>query len=195
MESHTPSRTEAFQLLKEYNQSESLIKHALAVEGVMRYMARKRGENEDIWGIVGLVHDLDYEKYPEQHCRKTEEILRQRGWPEDLIRAVISHGWGICTEVKPETEMEKVLYAIDELTGLVVTTALVRPSKSVMDMKAKSVKKKWKDKRFAAGVNRDIIENGAKMLDVELNELITDTIMGMREVAADIGLAGTGQNQ
>lgn len=195
MESHTPSRTEAFQLLKEYNQSESLIKHALAVEGVMRYMARKRGENEDIWGIVGLVHDLDYEKYPEQHCRKTEEILRQRGWPEDLIRAVISHGWGICTEVKPETEMEKVLYAIDELTGLVVTTALVRPSKSVMDMKAKSVKKKWKDKRFAAGVNRDIIENGAKMLDVELNELITDTIMGMREVAADIGLEGTGQNQ
>ena len=195
MESHTPSRTEAFQLLKEYNQSESLIKHALAVEGVMRYMARKRGENEDIWGIVGLVHDLDYEKYPEQHCRKTEEILRQRGWPEDLIRAVISHGWGICTEVKPETEMEKVLYAIDELTGLVVTTALVRPSKSVMDMKAKSVKKKWKDKRFAAGVNRDIIENGAKMLDVELNELITDTIMGMREVAADIGLAGTCQNQ
>lgn len=195
MESHTPSRTEAFQLLKEYNQSESLIKHALAVEGVMRYMARKRGENEEIWGIVGLVHDLDYEKYPEQHCRKTEEILRQRGWPEDLIRAVISHGWGICTEVKPETEMEKVLYAIDELTGLVVTTALVRPSKSVMDMKAKSVKKKWKDKRFAAGVNRDIIENGAKMLDVELNELITDTIMGMREVAADIGLEGTGQNQ
>jgi putative nucleotidyltransferase with HDIG domain len=195
MESHTPSRTEAFQLLKEYNQSESLIKHALAVEGVMRYMARKRGENEDIWGIVGLVHDLDYEKYPEQHCRKTEEILRQRGWPEDLIRAVISHGWGICTEVKPETEMEKVLYAIDELTGLVVTTALVRPSKSVMDMKAKSVKKKWKDKRFAAGVNRDIIENGAKMLDVELNELITDTIRGMREVAADIGLEGTGQNQ
>ncbi|HHP7235014.1 MAG TPA: HDIG domain-containing metalloprotein [Desulfobacterales bacterium] len=195
MESHTPSRTEAFQLLKEYNQSESLIKHALAVEGVMRYMARKRGENEDIWGIVGLVHDLDYEKYPEQHCRKTEEILRQRGWPEDLIRAVISHGWGICTEVRPETEMEKVLYAIDELTGLVVTTALVRPSKSVMDMKAKSVKKKWKDKRFAAGVNRDIIENGAKMLDVELNELITDTIMGMREVAADIGLAGAGQNE
>jgi putative nucleotidyltransferase with HDIG domain len=195
MESHTPSRTEAFQLLKEYNQSESLIKHALAVEGVMRYMARKRGENEDMWGIVGLVHDLDYEKYPEQHCRKTEEILRQRGWPEDLIRAVISHGWGICTEVKPETEMEKVLYAIDELTGLVVTTALVRPSKSVMDMKAKSVKKKWKDKRFAAGVNRDIIENGAKMLDVELNELITDTIMGMREVAADIGLAGTDQNE
>jgi putative nucleotidyltransferase with HDIG domain len=195
MESHTPSRTEAFQLLKEYNQSESLINHALAVEGVMRYMARKRGENEDIWGIVGLVHDLDYEKYPEQHCRKTEEILRQRGWPEDLIRAVISHGWGICTEVKPETEMEKVLYAIDELTGLVVTTALVRPSKSVMDMKAKSVKKKWKDKRFAAGVNRDIIENGAKMLDVELNELITDTIMGMREVAADIGLEGAGQNK
>jgi len=194
MQSNLPTREEAFELLKEYNQSESLIKHALAVEGVMRYMARKRGQDEHRWGIVGLVHDLDYEKYPEQHCLKTEEILRQRQWPEDLIRAVISHGWGICTDVKPETEMEKVLYAVDELTGLVVTTALVRPSKSVMDLKAKSVKKKWKDKRFAAGVNREVIENGAQMLGVEIGALITDTIMGMRAVAEQIGLRGAPQS-
>ena len=185
-----PTREEAFELLKKYNQTESLIKHALAVEGVMRYMARKRNANEEKWGVVGLVHDLDYEQFPDQHCKKTEEILRANDWPEEYIRAVVSHGWGICSDVKPETEMEKVLYAIDELTGLVVTTALVRPSKSVMDVKTKSVKKKWKDKRFAAGVDRSIIENGAEMLGVEIPELITDTIAGMQEVADEIGLKG-----
>lgn len=190
MTDHAPTREEAYALLTEFNQGESLIKHALAVEGVMRYMARKRGEEEEKWGNIGLVHDLDYEKYPEQHCTKSEEILKERGWPEEYIRAVVSHGWGLCSEVKPETDLEKTLYAIDELTGLVVTTALVRPSKSVMDLKAKSVKKKWKDKRFAAGVDRSIIENGAEMLGVELGELITDTIMGMREVAEEIGLKG-----
>jgi predicted hydrolase (HD superfamily) len=189
--SKTPSRDEAFQLLQDYNQSESLIKHGLAVEGVMRYCARKRNGNEEQWGIIGLIHDLDYEKYPEQHCTKTETILREHDWPEDYIRAVVSHGWGICSEVKPESEMEKVLYAIDELTGLVTTTALVRPSRSVMDLKPKSVKKKWKDKRFAAGVDRSIIEKGAEMLDVPLNDLILDTIMGMRDVAEVIGLKGT----
>ncbi len=136
------------------------------------------------------MHDLDYEKYPDQHCKKTEEILRQEGWPEEYIRAVVSHGWGIVSDVKPESLMEKVLYAVDELTGLVVTSALVRPSRSVLDMKAKSVKKKWKDKRFAAGVNRQVIEQGAEMLGVDLTELITDTIMGMREVADEIGLKG-----
>jgi predicted hydrolase (HD superfamily) len=185
---HQPTRDEAFALLKRYNSNASLIKHALAVEGVMRYFARKRGEDEDKWGIIGLIHDLDYEKYPEEHCRKTEAILREEDWPEEYIRAVISHGWGICTDVKPESEMEKVLYAVDELTGLVVTTALVRPSRSVMDLKAKSVKKKWKDKRFAAGVDRSIIESGARMLEMDLSELINDTIMGMREVASSIGL-------
>jgi putative nucleotidyltransferase with HDIG domain len=185
-----PTREEAFELLKKYNQTESLIKHALAVEGVMRYMARKRNANEEKWGVVGLVHDLDYEQFPDQHCKKTEEILRANDWPEEYIRAVVSHGWGICSDVKPETEMEKVLYAIDELTGLVVTTALVRPSKSVMDLKTKSVKKKWKDKRFAAGVDRSIIENGAEMLGVEIPELITDTIAGMQAVAEEIGLKG-----
>ena len=190
MNSYVPTREEALELLQKYNKSESLIKHALAVEGVMRYMARKRGEDEEKWGVIGLIHDLDYEQFPDQHCKKTEEILRESNWPEDYIHAVISHGWGICVDVKPESEMEKVLYAIDELTGLVVTTALVRPSKSVLDVKTKSVKKKWKDKRFAAGVDRSIIEKGAEMLVVEISELITDTIAGMQEVAEEIGLKG-----
>jgi len=190
MAENIPTREEAFDLFKKYNKTESLIKHALAVEGVMRYMARKRDADEEKWGVVGLIHDLDYEQFPDQHCKKTEEILRANDWPEEYIRAVVSHGWGICSDMKPETEMEKVLYAIDELTGLVVTTALVRPSKSVMDLKTKSVKKKWKDKRFAAGVDRSIIENGAEMLGVEIPELITDTIAGMQEVAEEIGLKG-----
>lgn len=185
-----PTREEALALLKEYNTKENLIKHALAVEGVMRYVARKRGEDEDLWGVVGLIHDLDYEQFADQHCTKTAEILRERGWPEELIRAAVSHGWGICSDVRPESDLEKVLFAVDELTGLVVATALVRPSKSVLDMKAKSVRKKWKDKRFAAGVNRDIIQQGAEMLGVELSDLITDCIMGMREVAEEIGLKG-----
>jgi len=185
-----PSREEAFSLLKEYNKNEGLIKHALSVEAVMRYCARKRGQDENKWSVIGLVHDLDYEQFPEQHCRKTEEILRAHNWPGEYIRAVISHGWGLCTDVEPQSELEKVLYAVDELVGLVVATALVRPSKSVMDMKAKSVKKKWKEKSFAAGVNRDVIEKGAKMLGVELDELIEDVIMGMREAADEIGLKG-----
>ena len=188
MNSKIPTREEAYDLLLEYNKSDSLIKHALAVEGVMRYFARKRGEDEEKWGIIGLVHDLDYEQFPEEHCRKSDKILRENGWPEDYIRAVISHGWGLCVDVEPQTDLEKVLYAIDELTGLVVTAALVRPSKSVMDLKAKSVKKKWKNKRFAAGVDRSIIEKGAEMLGIEITELITDTIMGMRDVAGEIGL-------
>lgn len=190
MSEKVPTREEAYNLLTKYNESDSLIKHALAVEGVMRYFARKRGEDEEKWGIIGLVHDLDYGKFPEEHCRKSEEILRENSWPEEYIRAVVSHGWGICSDVEPQTELEKVLYAIDELTGLVVTTALIRPSKSVLDVKTKSVKKKWKDKRFAAGVDRSIIEKGAQMLGVEITELITDTIMGMREVAEEIGLKG-----
>jgi predicted hydrolase (HD superfamily) len=156
----------------------------------MRYCARKRGQDEEKWGVIGLIHDLDYEQFPEQHCRKTEEILNAENWPAEYVRAVVSHGWGICTDVEPQSELEKVLYAVDELTGLVVATALVRPSRSVMDMKAKSVKKKWKDKSFAAGVNRDVVEKGAEMLGLELGELISDVIMGMREVADEIGLKG-----
>ena len=190
LEEYSPTREDAFQLLKAYNKDESLIKHALAVEGVMRYIARKKGEDEEKWGIVGLVHDLDYEQYPQQHCAKSREILQENNWPEEYIRAVVSHGWGICSEVKPESLLEKTLYAIDELTGLVVTTALVRPSKSIMDVKVKSVKKKWKDKRFAAGVNREVILRGAEMLGVDLTELIDDTIKGMQEIAPEIGLEG-----
>ena len=190
MGSKVPTREEAYQLLTEYNNSDSLIKHALTVEGVMRYFARKRGEDEEKWGVIGLVHDLDYEQFPEEHCHKSEEILKERGWPEEYIRAVVSHGWGLCSEVEPQTELEKVLYAVDELTGLVVTTALVRPSKSVMDVKVKSVKKKWKDKRFAAGVDRSIIEKGAQMLGMEITDIIADTLAGMQEVAEEIGLKG-----
>jgi predicted hydrolase (HD superfamily) len=186
-----PTREEAWELLKEFNQSESLIKHALCVEGVMRYIARKKGEDEDKWGTIGLVHDLDYERFPDEHCSKTQEILAEREWPEDYIRAVISHGWGLCSDVEPQSDMEKVLYAIDELTGLVTAVALVRPSKSVMDLTPKSVKKKWKDKAFAAGVDRSIIEKGAAMLGVEISELVEDTIIGMREVAEPIGLKGS----
>ncbi len=186
-----PTRQETLELLHQYNESDGLRKHAYAVEGVMRYIARKRGEDEGKWGIIGLIHDLDYEKFPDQHCAKTGEILRELGWPEEYIRAAVSHGWGICSDVIPQTDLEKFLYAIDELTGLVVTTALIRPSKSVLDVQVKSVKNKWKDKRFAAGVDRSIIEKGAQMLQIGLDELIEDTIKGMQEVAESIGLKGT----
>jgi putative nucleotidyltransferase with HDIG domain len=192
-ENYIPTREDAFQLLKEYNKEDSLIKHALAVEGVMRYIARKEGEDEEKWGIIGLVHDLDYEKYPQQHCTKSREILEKNNWPQEYIRAIVSHGWGICSDVEPKSKLEKTLFAIDELTGLVVTTALVRPSKSVMDVKVKSVKKKWKDKRFAAGVNREIIQKGAEMLGRDLSELIDDTIKGMQEIAEELGLKGNSE--
>jgi len=190
MDKNKPTRDEAFGIFKTYNKSESLTRHALSVEAAMRYFARKNNEDEEMWGIIGLVHDLDYEMFPEQHCQKTEEILKEKNWPEAYIRAVLSHGWGIVTDIKPETLLEKTLFAIDELTGLITAAALVRPSKSIMDMKAKSVKKKWKDKRFAAGVDRNIIEKGAEMLDMDLNVLITETISGMREVAHETGLYG-----
>jgi len=183
-----PTRDLALKLFKKYNKSESLFKHALAVEGVMIYMAKKSGEDEEKWGIIGLIHDLDYEMYPDQHCTMTEKILRDNKWPEEYIRAVLSHGWGLVSDVEPVSLLEKTLYAMDELTGLVATSALVRPSKSVMDMEARSVKKKWKDKKFAAGVDRSVIERGADMLSVDLNDLITDCIMGMRTVAKEIGL-------
>lgn len=185
-----PTREIALELFKKYNKTESLLKHALSVEGVMRYMARKAGEDEEKWGIIGLIHDLDYEMYPDQHCTMTEKILRENNWPEEYIRAVLSHGWGLVTDVKPESLTEKTIYAMDELTGLVATSALVRPSKSVMDMEARSVKKKWNDRRFAAGVDRSVIEKGAEMLGVSLDELISDCIMGMRDVAEQIGLKG-----
>ena len=188
--SSRPTREEAWQLLAEYVPSDNLRRHALAVEAVMRHMARKRGEDEEMWGVIGLVHDIDYERYPEEHCARAPEILRGRGWPEEYIRAVVSHGWGICSDVEPVTGLEKTLYAIDELTGLVAAAALVRPSRSVLDLPVKSVLKKWKDKAFAAGADRSIIEKGAAMLDVELADLINDTIEGMKEQAEAIGLKG-----
>ena len=190
MTQHRPTREEAFALLHQYNRSESLLKHAYAVEGVMRYCARKRGADEDEWGVIGLVHDLDYEQFPEQHCSMTRKILEEKGWPESYIRAVVSHGWGICSDVEPESVLEKTLYAMDELTGLITANAMVRPSRSVMDMSVKSVKKKWKSPAFAAGVDRSIIQKGAEMLGVEISELIEDAINGMREVADEIGLRG-----
>lgn len=190
MSNYVPTRQEALNLFKQYNKSESLLKHALAVEAVMRYSARKRGQDENTWGIIGLIHDLDYEMYPDEHCKKTKEILEEQNWPDSYIRAIMSHAWGTFTDIKPESDMEKTLYAIDELTGLIVATALVRPSRSIMDMSAKSVRKKWKDKSFAAGVNRSIIERGAEMLNMDVNELITDAILGMCEVADQIGLKG-----
>ena len=190
MDTKRPTREQALTLFRQYNQSESLLKHALAVEGVMRYMARKAGEDEEKWGIIGLIHDLDWEMYPDQHCKMTEKILRENSWPEEYIRAVLSHGWELASDVEPVSLLEKTIFAVDELTGLVATSALVRPSRSVLDMEAKSVKKKWNDKRFAAGVDRSVIEKGAVMLGVSIDDLINDCIMGMREVAEEIGLKG-----
>ena len=182
-----PKREEAFALLSAYN-GDALVTHGLAVEGTMRYMARKAGEDEELWGIVGLLHDLDYEKFPEQHCHKTAQILREKGYSEEIIRAIMSHGWGICTDVEPQSRMEKTLYAVDELTGLITACALVRPSRSVMDLELSSAKKKYKDARFAAGASREVIQKGADMLGVGIDELIVDVITAMREIAPSLGL-------
>ncbi|MCP4720471.1 MAG: HDIG domain-containing protein [Desulfobacteraceae bacterium] len=190
MSNYIPTRDDALKLLKKYNKKEGLIRHAFAVEAVMGHFAQRFKEDEEKWRVIGLVHDLDYEQFPEEHCHKCVELFKEHNWPEEYIRAVISHGFGICTDVKPETNLEKTLYAIDELTGLVASAALVRPSKSILDIKAKSVKKKFKDKRFAAGVDRQVITQGAKFLNMELPELITQVILGMRPVAEKIGLKG-----
>lgn len=190
MNSAQPSREAAWELLTRYNKSKSLIAHAITVESVMRHFAQKFDQDPEKWGIIGLIHDLDYEQFPDQHCQKTEEILRTEGWPQEYIRSVVSHGYGIVTDVKPESLLEKTLYTIDELTGLVAAAALVRPSKSILDLKPKSVKKKWKDKRFAAGVNREIIETGCQWLGMELSDVIAETISGMKPVAEQIGLKG-----
>ncbi len=187
---NTPKREDAMALLKKYNQNDALIKHALAVEAVMKYFAEKYDEDVEKWRTIGLAHDLDYEKYPEEHCAKTKEILEEEGWPEDYIRAIISHGWKICSDVEPRERMEKVLYTIDELTGLIVATVLMRPSKSVLDLKVSSVMKKYKNKNFAAGVNRQVIEEGAAMLGLELNEVVGETIKAMQEAADELDLRG-----
>ncbi|NCA98428.1 MAG: HDIG domain-containing protein [Clostridia bacterium] len=186
------TREQAWELLKSYNQSESLRRHALAVEGTMRALSERfPGANQDEWGLAGLLHDLDYERYPDQHCHKAAEILQDEGYETTLIRAVMSHGYGIVTEVKPETDLEKVLYTIDELTGLVTAAALMRPSRSVLDLELKSLKKKYKTPSFAAGVDRAIIENGADMLGWTLDDVLESTIQAMRTVATEIGLDGS----
>ena len=187
---HKPTREEAWTILTDHVKSPSLLSHALAVEAVMRHVARKKFADEELWGVIGLVHDVDYEEHPEEHLRHAPEILRSQGWPEEYIRAVASHGWGLCTDLEPFTDLEKTLFAIDELTGLVAAAALVRPSRSVLDLPVKSILKKWKDKAFAAGVDRKVIEKGASLMGVQLEELIADTIEGMKTVAETIGLKG-----
>ncbi len=176
-----PNRDDALKLLREYNQNPALVEHGLQVEACMRYFAREAGEDEDKWGIVGLLHDLDYEKYPEEHCHKAAQIMEEQGYSSDIIRAMMSHGYGIVTDVEPLSLMEKTLYAVDELSGLVNACVLVRPSKSAMDLEVKSVKKKFKQKSFAAGVDRDVVTKGAQMLNMELGELMGKVIEAMRE--------------
>ena len=176
------TKEDALSLLKEYNQGEFHLKHAYIVGDVMRWYAEQLGygDEADFWEIVGLLHDLDFEQFPDQHCLKSQEIMRERGLDERLIRATASHGYGIPVDIKPEHEMEKVLFATDELTGLIGAVALMRPSKSVNDMEVKSVKKKYKDKKFAAGCSREVIEQGAAMLGWDLDRLIDQTLQAMR---------------
>lgn len=182
------SREEAFALLQKYNKEPFHIQHGLTVEGAMRWYANELGygEEEDYWGIVGLLHDIDFELYPEEHCVKAPELLREAGVGEDMIYSICSHGYGICCELEPKHEMEKVLFAADELTGLIGAAARMRPSKSVMDMEISSLKKKFKDKRFAAGCSRDVIRQGAERLGWELNDLFEKTILAMRSCESQI---------
>jgi putative nucleotidyltransferase with HDIG domain len=190
--SKIPTREEALALLKEYNKEDWHIRHALSVEAVMHYFAREIDpENVEKWGVVGLLHDIDFELYPEQHCVKAKEILREHGVADEIIHAVASHGWGLtAVDDQPEHQMEKVLFAVDELTGLVAASCAVRPSKSVLDLEVSSVMKKFKQPSFAAGISRKVIEDGAAMLGVSLDSLIQQTILGMREAADAIGLKG-----
>lgn len=182
------AREQAMELLQKYNKEAFHIQHALTVEGVMKWYAKELGYGEDAeyWGIVGLLHDIDFEQYPDAHCIKAPELLREGGVGEDIIRAVCSHGYELTVDVKPDHEMEKVLYAVDELTGLIWAAALIRPSKSVQDMELKSVKKKYKSAGFAAGCSREVIERGAQMLGWELDKLIQDTIYAMRSCESEI---------
>ena len=186
------TREEAWNLLTEYNKDHFHLRHALTVEGIMRYFARELGygDQEEYWGIVGLLHDLDFELYPEEHCVKSQELMRQHNVDESIIRATASHGYGLTdANIKPEHQMEKVLFAIDELSGLIGAAALMRPSKSVQDMELKSLKKKFKDKKFAAGCSRDVIRQGAEMLGWELDDLMDKTIAAMRVDEAAINEA------
>lgn len=182
------TREAALAALRKYNQEPFHLQHALTVEGVMRWYARELGygQEADFWAAVGLLHDIDFERWPEQHCQKAPELLREAGCGDDLIRAVCSHGYGICCDIEPTHQMEKVLYAADELTGLIGAAALMRPSKSCQDMEVKSLKKKYKDKKFAAGCSREVIAKGAEMLGWTLDELMDKTLQAMRASEADV---------
>lgn len=173
-------RTDAIELLKKYNKEEFHIRHALTVEGVMRYFAKEKGYDEEFWGLVGLLHDIDFEVYPEEHCKKAPELLSEINASEEFVHAVCSHAYGLCSDVEPVHEMEKILFAIDELTGLIGAAAIMRPSKSVQDMELSSLKKKFKDKKFAAGCSRDVIKEGAERLGWELDQLLESTLIAMR---------------
>ncbi|WP_427112165.1 hydrolase [Megasphaera sueciensis] len=193
-------RSEAVTLLQKYNKEPFHIMHALTVEGVMRWYAQKLGygDNMDFWGLVGLLHDVDFEQYPEQHCKKAPALLAEIGADDDFIRAVCCHGYGICVDIEPQHQMEKVLFAADELTGLIWASAKMRPSKSTKDMEVKSLKKKFKDKSFAAGCSRDVITQGAQLLGWELPELFEKTILAMRSCEDSVRtecLVLTGQNE
>lgn len=182
------TREQALELLKKYNKEPFHLKHGLTVEGCMRYFAEELGygEEKDFWGMVGLLHDLDFEMYPDQHCVKVQEIMKDEGIEEAMIHAVASHGYGMCCDIKPEHEMEKVLFAVDELTGLIGAAALMRPSKTVGDMELKSVKKKFKDKAFAAGCDREVIKKGAEMLGWDINDLLQRTLDAMKTFYDDL---------
>ena len=173
-------REKAIQLLRKYNKEEFHIRHALTVEAVMRYFAKQYGYDEEFWGLVGLLHDVDFEKYPEEHCKKAPDLLQEIDASEEMVHAICSHGYGICSDIKPEHEMEKILFAIDELTGLIWAAAKMRPSKSTKDMEVSSLKKKFKDKKFAAGCSRDIIRKGAEQLGWELDTLLDKTLQAMK---------------
>ena len=185
------TRSEAWELLTKYNKEPFHLRHALTVEGIMKYFAKELGyaDEADFWAQVGLLHDLDFEVYPAEHCLKSQEIMREHGLDERLIRATASHGYGLAqNDIEPQHQMEKVLFAIDELSGLIGAAAIMRPSKSVMDLELKSVKKKWKDKAFARGVNREVIEKGSELLNIPLETLIEQTITALRPVEKEIGL-------
>ena len=179
-------RTQALDLLKKYNKEEFHIRHALTVEGAMRYFAKQYGHDEEFWGLVGLLHDIDFEVYPDEHCKKAPELLSEIDASEDFVHAVCSHAYGLCSDVEPIHEMEKILFAIDELTGLIGAAAIMRPSKSVQDMELSSLKKKFKDKKFAAGCSRDVIKEGAERLGWELDKLLEETLLAMRVDEAQI---------
>jgi predicted hydrolase (HD superfamily) len=174
-------RKEALELLKKYNKEEFHIRHAITVEQVMRYFAKEKGYDEDFWGLVGLLHDVDFEKYPDEHCKKAPELLKEINASDEMVHAICSHGYGICSDIEPVHEMEKILFATDELTGIIWAAAKMRPSLSTKDMELKSLKKKFKDKKFAAGCSRDVIEEGAKKLGWELDELLNNTLEAMKE--------------